>query len=181
VKLSSRDWFATQPIQPTSTQGAFGKPVPSPVVVAKLQVPGRLLGRIAEMVSPNVMVVSQNLEIQQAFAHVLGKCGLAPIISPTASEAETILEFHPIALIFCSDKLPDGGINGLIRRAKQTPGQVPVVIVSRCSEWRHCLSFLKQGALDFVLYPLSQVEVERVVNNALSLIELQRPRQAASA
>ena len=131
------------------------------------------------MVSPNIMLVSQNLEIQQAFAHVLGKYGLAPIISPTASEAEAILEFHPIALMFCSDELPDGCIDGLIRRTKQGTRRVPVVIVSRCSEWRHCLNFLKQGALDFVLYPLSQVEVERVVDNALSLIELKKPSHAA--
>lgn len=104
------------------------------------------------MASPNVMVVAQNLEIQQAFARVLGKYGLAPIISPTASEAETILKFHPIALIFCSDELPGGGIDSLIRQTKHEKG-VPLVIVSHCNEWRHCLGFLKQGALDFVLYP----------------------------
>lgn len=133
------------------------------------------------MASPNVMVVSQNLEVQQAFAYVLGKCGLAPIISPTASEAEAILEFHPITLIFCSDELPDSGIDDLIRRTKQSVKRVPVVIVSRCNEWKHCLEFLQQGALDFVLYPLSQDEIERVVHDAFNLVQITKPLYAASA
>lgn len=133
------------------------------------------------MASPNVMVVSQNLEIQQAFAHVLGKCRLAPIISPTAGEAEAILRFHPIALMFCSDDLPDSGIDSLIRETKRMTKKVPLVAVSHRRNWENCLSLLQRGALDVVFYPLNQFEVERVVNNALTLIELKRPLYAASA
>ncbi len=130
---------------------------------------------------PNIMVVSHSLEVQQAFAHVLGKSGLAPIIASSASEAEAILNWNPISLVISSDELPNGGTDGLIQRTKRAPKRVPVVVVSHCNDWEHCLGFLRRGALDFVLYPLNEFEVERVVDNALSLIELKKPPQAASA
>jgi DNA-binding NtrC family response regulator len=132
------------------------------------------------MASPNIMVVSHNLEIQQAFAHVLGKCGLAPIIASTATEAEAILSWNPISLVISSDELPDGGTDGLIQRTRRAPKRVPVVVVSHCSDWEHCLGFLRRGALDFVLYPLNEFEIERVVDNALSLTELKKPSQASA-
>lgn len=134
-----------------------------------------------QMALPNVMVVSPSLEIQQAFARVLGKCGLAPIVASSASEAQAILEWHSISLIFCSDEMPSDGINGLIQQTRHASNRTPLVIVSRCNEWRHCLNFLRQGALDFVLFPLSQFEVERIVSNALSIVRLRTTEQALSA
>ena len=50
------------------------------------------------MASPNVMVVSAILEAQQAFASVLGQCGLAPILASTVREAQTILNRHSLSL-----------------------------------------------------------------------------------
>ena len=70
------------------------------------------------MASLNIVVVSDSLETQQAFASVLGPWGLAPILASTACEAETILRRHPVSLIFCSDELPNDGIDGLIRRTR---------------------------------------------------------------
>lgn len=139
------------------------------------------LTKDGQMALPNVMVVSSSLEVQQAFARVLGKCGLAPIVAASANEAQAILEWHSISLIFCSDEMPSGGINGLIEQSRHASSRTPLVIVSRCNEWQHCLNFLRKGALDFVLYPLSQFEVERMVSNALSLVRLKKMEQALSA
>jgi DNA-binding NtrC family response regulator len=119
------------------------------------------------MVSPNLMVVSHLLEAHQAFASILGSRGIAPILASTAEEAQTILGRHSISLIFCSDELPGGGIDVLIRQTSQPPPRVPVVVVSRFDDWRRYLYFLQAGAFDCVLYPPRRGEIERIVRNLL--------------
>ena len=54
------------------------------------------------MASPDVMVVSQALDVQQAFAGRLAKSGLVPIVAAPGSEAEAILERHSVSLIWFS-------------------------------------------------------------------------------
>jgi len=133
------------------------------------------------MVSPNVMVVSHTLDVQQAFASLLAKSDIVPIIASTGSEAKAILKHHSISLIFCSDDLPGSDVEDLIRQKSPEPNRVPTVVVSRLDQWDCFIRFLHMGALDYVLFPLSDVEIERVVKNALSLIELRKVRQAAAA
>lgn len=124
------------------------------------------------MTSLNMMVVSPNLEVQQAFAGVLGLWGLAPIVASSVREAEEILNLHPISLVFYSDEFrEDTGVDGFIRRASRPSNRGPVVVVSRLDDWERFVSFLQRGALDYVLYPLSEVEIGRVVKNVLSLIQ----------
>ena len=133
------------------------------------------------MVSPNVMVVSPIPETQQAFASFLGGCGIAPILASTVREAQAILSRHPISIIFCSDELPGGGVDAFIRQTSVPPGQVPVVVVSRLDDWGRYLKFLQIGAFDYVLYPSSGNEIERVLRNALSCARPESSKYVASA
>ena len=121
------------------------------------------------MASPMAMVVSHDLELQQAFASVLGQHGLAPILASTVQEAIAILSRQSISLIFCSDELPGCRIDGFVQRASQPPSEVPVVVVSRFDEWEHYLKALRAGAFDYLVYPLVRTEIERVVQSALGL------------
>jgi DNA-binding NtrC family response regulator len=129
----------------------------------------------------DIMVVSPNLEVQQAFAGVLSLWGLAPIVASSVREAEEIVNRHPVSLVFYSDEFPeDTGMDGFIRRASRPSNKVPVVVVSRLDDWEHFVSFLRRGAFDYVLYPLSEVEIARVVKNALDLGQLNRVHLVAA-
>ena len=122
------------------------------------------------MDSPKVVVVAHVTEVHQAFASALGPCGLAPILASTVQEALTILGSHTISLIFCFDELPGDGPDVLIRRSfSRARTRVPVVVVSRIDDWGRYLDFLHYGAFDYVLYPLTHSEVERVVSNIRNL------------
>jgi len=121
------------------------------------------------MTTPIIVVVSDELGIQQSFASTLGLCGLAPVLASTAQEAITILHQHPISLVFCSDEMPGDEFEGLIRQPWRPSDKVPVVVFSRLDDWRRYLNFLHRGAFDYVLLPLSQGEIERVVRNTLGL------------
>lgn len=123
-----------------------------------------------ETVSPMVVVVTHLTEVQQAFASALGPCGVAPILASTVQEALSILSRHPISLIFCSDELPGDGPDVLIRQTSvRAQNRVPVVVISRLDDWERYLDFLQYGAFDYVLYPPSHAEIERVVKNTWEL------------
>ena len=51
-------------------------------------------------------------------------------------------------------------------KPRRPPNRVPVVVVSRLDDWERYLNFLQAGAFDYVLYPPSESEIERVVRNA---------------
>ena len=133
------------------------------------------------MAPATVMVVSGRLDVQQAFAGVLAKSGLVPIVAATGSEAETILRCHSIAMIFCSDEMPPSEVEGVIRQNSPEPNRVPTVVVSRLDNWDRYVRFVRSGALDYVLFPLNEVEIEQLVNDVLSFVELKKVRQAAAA
>lgn len=121
------------------------------------------------MTAPMIVVVSDELEIQQSFAGTLGFCGLAPVLASTVQETISILNRHPISLVFCSDQMPGDEFGDLIRQPGRRSDKVPVVVFSRLDDWRRYLDFLHLGAFDYVLLPLSQGEIERVVRNTLGL------------
>jgi DNA-binding NtrC family response regulator len=120
------------------------------------------------MVWPNAMVVAQDLEIQQALASGLGQRGVTTVVASTVAEAEAILNHHLIALVFCSDELTNDGIERLLRPALRPQSSAPVIVVSRCDDWKRYLDFLQAGAFDYVLHPPSGNEIKRVLHDALN-------------
>jgi len=121
------------------------------------------------MTAPSIVVISDRLEVQQCFASSLGLCGLAPILASTAEEAVSILSRHRISLLFCSDEMPGDGFEELIRQPWKSSRKVPVAVFSRFDDWQRYLDFLHIGVFDYVLFPLNQGEIERVVRNASRL------------
>jgi DNA-binding NtrC family response regulator len=125
------------------------------------------------------MVVSRVPEVHQVFATALAQRGVAPIIASTLSEAQTILRRHYIDLVFCSDELSEAGIGALLLQASRPLGRVPVVVFSRLDNGGRYLSFLEAGAFDYVLYPPSGIEIELIMERALSLAPSAVTRGAA--
>jgi two-component system, NtrC family, response regulator HydG len=131
------------------------------------------------MSSANVMVVSHDLVTQQALASALGRCGCAPIMASTLREAVTILKRHPVSLVFCSDDLPEGGVESFIQQASRPPAGIPVVVMSRQDDWKRYVEFLQVGAFDYVLDPPNGEEIERIARTVLD--QTQPIKHAASA
>ena len=130
------------------------------------------------MAFTNAVIVSADLEAQQALANRLDECGLTAISASTVGEAEAILNLGFVSVIVCSDELPDGGFRDIVRRTARTPNKVPVVVFSRFANWERYLSVLRSGAFDYVLYPPMRGEIERVVRNALRGAWLESAKQA---
>jgi DNA-binding NtrC family response regulator len=133
------------------------------------------------MASANAVIVSADLEAQQGLASLLDTCGLAPIITSTVKEAEAVLNMESTFIVLCSDELPDGSFRDILRHTAMALDRVPVVVFSRLADWERYLIVLRSSAFDYVLYPPSRGEIERVVLNALSCGRLEKAKRAASA
>lgn len=131
------------------------------------------------MPSTNVMVISHELGTQQVLASALGRCACAPIVTSSLQEAITILKRHPVALVFCSDDLPERNVESFIRQATRPPGGIPVVVVSRRDDWKRYVEFLQAGAFDYVVVPPNHEEIERIARAVLH--QAQPMKRAVSA
>lgn len=103
--------------------------------------------------------------------------GLTTIVTSSTPEAEAILRWHSTGLVFCSHELPGERVDDFIRENSLRPTKVPVVVALHPGERGSCVHFLDAGALDCVVYPLSVVEIGRITQNVLSLVQPQGARQ----
>ena len=133
------------------------------------------------MASASAIIVSADLEAQQVLANLLDTCGVAPITASTVREVEAILNLDSIFVILCSDELPDGCFRDILRQTARRLNRVPVVVFSRLADWERYLLVLRSSAFDYVLYPPSRGEIERVVLNALNCGRLEKAKRVASA
>jgi len=133
------------------------------------------------MAMPNVMLVSDRLDVQQAFACAVAECGLSLVLAASPYEAESVLRRSPIAMVFCSDEMPKDTIEELIDQEWRPNAKVPVIVFSRLDDWERYLKFLRAGAFDYVLYPPGGREFQRVVRQALIHSDAGKRAQAATA
>ena len=125
------------------------------------------------MTFQNALIVSHELAVQQALAAALAKHDLTTIITSSVADVEEVFSRVSISLVICSDELPGAGVDRVIQLAART-NKVPLIVVSRLDDWGRFLYFLQHGAFDYIVYPLKQGEVDRVVKNALSAVCLLR-------
>lgn len=128
------------------------------------------------MYSNEMLVVSSDVATQQMLAKALGRWGRAPIIALTIQEAAAILRCEPVALVFCSDELPDGTVEDFMLRASR-PYQIPVVVVSRLTDWGSHIRFLRAGAVDNVLCPSNSDNLDRLVRTVLFADDVEKLKQ----
>ncbi len=118
------------------------------------------------------LVASSDPEIRATLSGILARHGLEPIFSFTAEEAKAILLRHPISLVFCEERLPDGSFRDVLGEVKRSARLVPVVVVARPGDWDKCLEALRLGVHDYIGYPFHRAEVESVINQALRTVSV---------
>ena len=130
------------------------------------------------MDSAKAMVVSDDREMQRALADRLASSGLTPLLALTVSEAVAVLKNPEIVVILSSEELPDGSFCDILRLSR-ADSRIPVIVFSRLADWDAYLNVVRTGAFDYVRYPPSQGEIERVVWNALSFVPREEPKSFA--
>jgi DNA-binding NtrC family response regulator len=119
-----------------------------------------------------VLVAMPDTDDRNALVSTLAAKGLDHIFASTLQETKAILNREPVAMVFCQNKLEDGGFHDLLGVSSQLSSKIPVVVCSHSYEPSLYMDAMSQGAFDFVAYPYSPSEVEWILSCAL-------PRAAA--
>lgn len=107
-----------------------------------------------------ILVVSANLEGRREVCRILEALSVQVIPCSTLAQAEQVLSLQYPSLIFCDERLPDGGYGDLLEL--KLPGRIPppIVVLTRNGEWELYMDATRRGAFDVVRSPWCPTDIE---------------------
>ncbi len=116
---------------------------------------------------PGILVVIPDNRILRAVERTVFALGAKPIGASSLREARDILDRIEVSLVLCSAHLPDGTFHELLPTVHWKGAGMVVVCKGACSSGTR-IDALELGILDYISYPLSEEELQWVVQNALA-------------
>ncbi len=114
----------------------------------------------------NVLVASSSMEDRASLMHILDSLSLNVISCSEVTQAQEVLARQDVPLVFCDERLADGGYRDLLAcTANRKPPRIVVTI--RTGDWDQYLDAMRQGAYDAIRFPLQPTDVELVVLRAM--------------
>jgi DNA-binding NtrC family response regulator len=113
------------------------------------------------------LVVSSDDQVRGKLAEILGQCGVAAVLACTVTESAAALAADKVVVVLCQDYMTDGRYRDIVEMAAALGARVPVIVVSRTGDWPEYLTAIRDGAFDYVAYPLIPGELQRTIENAL--------------
>jgi DNA-binding NtrC family response regulator len=113
------------------------------------------------------LVVSPQLEVRKALVRVLEGLSTDVISCSTQSQAEEVLSFQSVEVVFCDEQLPDGSYTDLIHPNHRDRKIPRVIVATRTGEWEFYFEALRKGAFDVIRCPWYATDVEMSVIRAL--------------
>jgi DNA-binding NtrC family response regulator len=107
-----------------------------------------------------ILVVSANLESRRAVSKTLEALSVYVIACSTLAQTKQVLSLQHPNLVFCDERLPDGGYADLLEL--KLPGHIPppIVVLTRNGEWELYMDATRRGAFDVIRSPWCPTDVE---------------------
>ena len=118
-------------------------------------------------IEPALVICNPGEDREKVVAGLL-KCGLGPICCSNLQEARALLSGRKFRVILCSEALPGGGFQAILRELNTSLHHAPVIVISRVDGWDSYLKSLADGAFDYIVCPPNPVETERIIWSALT-------------
>jgi DNA-binding NtrC family response regulator len=138
-------------------------------------------------VTPQILVVSSELENRRALNSILHKEGYETVCASRFSECQEALQTQNISLIFCDRRLSDGTYRDVVAAARDSVHPARVVVTSRLADWDEYLDALHHGAFDLIASPCQPTDVlwaivqaRRETHERSGFIAPQKARTAAA-
>ena len=109
--------------------------------------------------TPQILVVSSELENRRALNAILHKEGHDTISASRVSECLEALQTQNVSLIFCDRRLSDGNYRDVVAAARDSHPNARVVVTSRLADWDEYLDALHHGAFDLIASPCQPTDV----------------------
>lgn len=109
--------------------------------------------------TPQILIVSSELENRRALNAILHKEGYETICASRVSECQEALQTQQVALIFCDRRLSDGTYRDVVAATRASSHSPRVVVTSRLADWDEYLEALHNGAFDLIASPCQPTDV----------------------
>ncbi|HUT61431.1 MAG TPA: sigma-54 dependent transcriptional regulator [Phycisphaerae bacterium] len=120
-----------------------------------------------EQVLPNVMVVTRVSETARVVLEVLASRGVRGTVAADLKAAGERLQSFLWGLVFVELESPDGREFQLLRKARESLPETPVVMISGRPAIETAVRAMREGCHDFLPKPLDRGAVERLVDTLL--------------
>jgi DNA-binding NtrC family response regulator len=131
------------------------------------------VGRIFDQVTPRetgmqeefkVLIVSDNLEHRRPINRILEALSIDVTCCSTVAQTEQVLALQRPKLIFCEERLPDGGYADILNRSARISGET--VVLTRTGDWDLYIEATRRGAFDVIRSPWCSTDIELIVIRA---------------
>jgi DNA-binding NtrC family response regulator len=121
--------------------------------------------------SPAILVATVDPEIRSNLAALFEANPLEIFWAKSVKEVRSALARDTVSVCFCGFWLVDGTYRDVMRHLKSRPTEIPAIIACapKCPhESRHYLAALNIRGFDFICYPYSADDLERVLRTVIS-------------
>jgi DNA-binding NtrC family response regulator len=115
-----------------------------------------------------VLVVEDDRTTQHLLAQTLGRIGVDPVMCETIAEGLAVLESGSIDAVILDVVLPDGNGLKIIGHIRALQQHLPVIVISRVSDFRTKIDALRLGADAYVAKPVDWDVLSRKVELLLA-------------
>ena len=151
--------------------------VPLPAALVPIAAsPERRAGTAASRVS-RILVVDDEEAIRDALAQLLEARGYEVRACASGPAALAELEHEPFVVMLCDDRMPEMPGVELVQRALALDRDLAVLMLSGLNDARAAMSALSQGALDYLVKPITFPDLEAAIARALHRRELEIGRR----
>jgi DNA-binding NtrC family response regulator len=114
-----------------------------------------------------ILIVSNRIDNRRILLHTLEGLPVNTFSASTVGQAFEFLSFHPQAVVFCEERLPDGSYRELLVEARTARQLNRLIVVMSAGEWEECLEALKLGAAEVLRCPLRAPDIEIALFHAM--------------
>jgi DNA-binding NtrC family response regulator len=109
--------------------------------------------------TPQILLVSSELEHRRALNEILRKEGHETICASRLTECQEALQTQNVSLVFCDRRLSDGNYRDVVAAARAAHQHARVIVTSRLADWDEYLDALHNGAFDLIASPCQPTDV----------------------
>jgi len=112
-----------------------------------------------------VLVVSGNLESRRPINKILEALSIDFTCCSTVAQTEQVLTLQRPNLLFCEERLPDGGYADILVRSAGISAET--VVLTRTGDWDLYMEATRRGAFDVIRSPWRPTDIELIVLRAI--------------
>jgi DNA-binding NtrC family response regulator len=114
-----------------------------------------------------ILLVEDKDSLREMLRHALEREGHAVLEARDGPEATRALQQGQPDLVLSDLRLPDGDGFGVLRAAKETDADIPVIVMTAFGRIEDAVTAMKEGALDFLAKPVDPDHLLLLVARAL--------------